>query len=431
MKRHLASLVVTLAFTLSACGSTAPTQPTQPPAPTTPTLAASSMAQQRSATPTRAPATASVIGEVREAPVIATPTAAPTLTPRPTFTPKPTATSSATPAELTPEPTATASPQPTSTPVPPTPTPAPTESPEPVVTLYAGRVGGVAVYTSPRKDAALSVEIPGAAAVQAVKQPVVGADGESWYKVTYNGKTGYVPASLLSAEKAAPVAVKPRTIALPVLEYHEIDGPASEWNVPMPLFKAHLDWLQSAGFTTVSLDDVYDYTYEGGALPRRPLVITFDDGRLSHLAAGEELHRRGMKATFFVMGGGTLLSEKELKQLVAWGHDLQSHSMTHSKMKDLSDEELRYEVVESKRVLEKKYGVEITFFAWPFGTYSKEAVLILERAGYRGAIGNGGGGTWPLKYGPDNNWYQFRLIANGTWSVQEFAEMVEYQDGDR
>ncbi len=147
---------------------------------------------------------------------------------------------------------------------------------------------------------------------------------------------------------------------------------------------------------------------------------TFDDGRASQWEAAHELNARGLVGVFFVQGGGTALSDEQLRQLVAWGHELAAHSMSHPLLTQLSDDELEYEVAGAKAALEATLGVPIAFFAYPFGDYDARVVAAVAAAGYRGALAAWGGAAWT----PEQRWEQPRIIVSGYATLADFAALV-------
>ena len=209
-------------------------------------------------------------------------------------------------------------------------------------------------------------------------------------------------------------------MTIPVLEYHDVGFGVGEWQVTWQAFVAQLDWLQAHGYTTVTLAQAYDYLYAGGALPSRPVLLTFDDGRASQWDAVHELNARGLVGVFFVQGGGTALSDEQLRQLVAWGHELAAHSMSHPLLTQLADDELEYEVAGAKAALEAALGVEIAFFAYPHGDYDARVVAAVAAAGYRGALAAWGGASWT----PEKRWEQPRIIISGYATLADFAALV-------
>lgn len=228
------------------------------------------------------------------------------------------------------------------------------------------------------------------------------------------------PADAARAVPLPPPA--PRSLRIPVLEYHDVGYGRGTYQVTMPAFLAQLDWLLAAGFTTVTLDDVYDYLYQGGDLPPKPVIITFDDGRASQWDAALALNARGMTGVFFVMGGGTALSGAQLRQLVAWGHEVEAHSMTHPALTGLTDEQLAYEVAGSKQALETALGRPVHFFAYPYGNYDSRVIDAVAAAGYRGGIAAWGGTGWS----PDLRWQEPRVMVSGYDTLEEFIALVTH-----
>lgn len=68
-----------------------------------------------------------------------------------------------------------------------------------------------------------------------------------------------------------------------VLSYHDIrdevlPGDGDAYATSTQNFAAHLDWLAGHGYTAVSLSQVVAHARDGAPLPRKPVLITFDDG---------------------------------------------------------------------------------------------------------------------------------------------------------
>ena len=216
------------------------------------------------------------------------------------------------------------------------------------------------------------------------------------------------PLTLLAPASAIPLPT-PRALTIPVLEYHDVGFGVGTYQVTLPNFRAQLDWLQANGYTAVTLNDVYAYMFEGGDLPPKPVVLTFDDGRASQWNAVQELNARGMKGVFFILGNGNALSDGQIRQIVAQGHEIESHTMSHPQLSRLSDAQLVYELARSKQILEAKYGVPIRYLAYPYGDYDDRVINATIAAGYEGALAAWGGGSWT----PQKRWQEPRIIITG------------------
>jgi len=235
---------------------------------------------------------------------------------------------------------------------------------------------------------------------------------------------GVLPRSVAREPASSqPPLVRPRAITLPVLMYHGFTSPAGEYEVPIPVFREQLDWLKSHGYRTVTLPQVYAYMFGRGRLPRKPVLITMDDGRLSQLAAIRELRKRGMRAVLFVMGGGNQLDWAQLRKIKSWGFEIESHTMTHPlhpPLTKLSSARLWYELYNSRRVLRQRLGVSARYLAYPGGAYDARVVRMARKAGYVGALGAWGGGRWT----PAQRFSEPRMLVRGDLSVRAFGQLV-------
>ena len=87
--------------------------------------------------------------------------------------------------------------------------------------------------------------------------------------------------SFASASASAPA--REEATPVPILMYHVIGDPPSgapypELYVSRPDFEAQMRWLARHGYQAVTQREVWNHWHRGGALPRRAIVITFDDG---------------------------------------------------------------------------------------------------------------------------------------------------------
>lgn len=187
---------------------------------------------------------------------------------------------------------------------------------------------------------------------------------------------------------------------LKILMYHAIGEPgepATRFVVPLPLFERQLAWLERGRYTVLRLDDAVELLRAREPLPRRSLVITFDDGT-SDVAelARPALERHGFPATAFLvtaaMGariGWTDEPGLARRAVMSWEQakslaplvTVAPHSRTHPSLPALGDDELAAEVRESRNELEGQTSAS-SVFAYPFGRYDARVAAAVERAGY-------------------------------------------------
>jgi hypothetical protein len=69
--------------------------------------------------------------------------------------------------------------------------------------------------------------------------------------------------------------------AVPVLVYHGINDQADHYSVSQAAFTEQMEMLKRAGFQTISIGQYVRFLQgDVRGLPPRPVLITFDDGRL-------------------------------------------------------------------------------------------------------------------------------------------------------
>ena len=178
---------------------------------------------------------------------------------------------------------------------------------------------------------------------------------------------------------------------LPVLLYHHI-GPSRprtfpEWTVSAERFESHVRWLSRRGHTGICPSDWMRWLREGKGLPRKPVLLTFDDG-FADLAeyALPVLRRYGFGAGVFIVtgqvggtnawdearGSGThrILTCEQIRYWATQQIEFGAHTRTHADLTTLSPPELSAEVTGSAKDLEYILGVRPRTFAYPYGLYN-------------------------------------------------------------
>jgi peptidoglycan/xylan/chitin deacetylase (PgdA/CDA1 family) len=224
-----------------------------------------------------------------------------------------------------------------------------------------------------------------------------------------------------------------------ILMYHAVTPgtgtPAWPWAVSMQNFREQLDFLASEGYATQTLREL-------GSAPasrpfRRTVAITFDDGYADNLAACEELQKRGMRATWFIVAGsigkapawpadgrpsGRLLNSAELREMLAMGMEMGSHSVNHVRLTEVDDTQLHQELQVSRTALQDLLGKAVTSFAYPFGAWDARCAAAVRQAGYTSACTTRTG--WALR---DGDPYQLRrLTAFNTDTASSVARKLRF-----
>lgn len=224
-----------------------------------------------------------------------------------------------------------------------------------------------------------------------------------------------------------------------VLMYHRIveDDERladSRWNVSRSQLNRHLDLLGKWGFTCISFSDYVLHLDGKLALPRKPVILTFDDGYEDfYRLAFPILKSHGVRATLFLLGdrsirsnfwdevSGTeearLLEPARILELYESGFEIGSHSMTHTDLRKLTTADAWNEISGSKTALEGLIHAPVISFAYPYGATSPLLQQMVQNAGYRLGCGTYSG---PPEF-QDDIFNIRRIHVSRTTSVFDFA----------
>ncbi|MDX6608616.1 MAG: hypothetical protein QOF85_541 [Solirubrobacterales bacterium] len=184
---------------------------------------------------------------------------------------------------------------------------------------------------------------------------------------------------------------KPYTGPVPILEYHVLgaapaDAPYPELYVTRPDFHRQMNWLEDHGFQGVTLEEVEDAWYRGGALPAKPVVISFDDGyRPQFTYALPELRRHGWPGLLNLKARGSDLYTSNVEAMIDAGWELAAHTINHQDLTTLDAAQLKEEVAGSRAILRHEYGVPVANFCYPAGRFEETVIAAVKAAGYSGA----------------------------------------------
>ncbi|HBU08687.1 MAG TPA: hypothetical protein DEA99_05810 [Candidatus Omnitrophica bacterium] len=157
-------------------------------------------------------------------------------------------------------------------------------------------------------------------------------------------------------------------------------------------------FLRERKYNIVSLEELTDLIKNKKKIPSGTVAITFDDGYLDNYThAYPVLKKYNIPATIFVvinrigrhLGNDDYMSWNQIRELSESGLiTIGSHSMNHPNLSEInSEEQLKEEVFESKKILEKELNQEVKFFSYPFGGRSLEARRMVSLSGYKAAVG--------------------------------------------
>jgi len=207
-------------------------------------------------------------------------------------------------------------------------------------------------------------------------------------------------------------------------------------------FAGQISYLAENGYHAISLTRLADYLLYGLPLPSKPVIFTFDDGRLSpYINAVPLLLKYHFTATFFVPAGligayqapQRYMTASDLKTLVKDGFWVEDHTMYDNVyLWGISYPYLKVLAGESRHILENITGEDIQFIAytglWPYTHASETGPEVDQMFSWLQTMGYVGGvvdartdsasettqGLWNIP--------RIRMIPN--WTTQGFAALL-------
>lgn len=226
---------------------------------------------------------------------------------------------------------------------------------------------------------------------------------------------------LLLDTKKLLIHIKPITSAylyhpkkIDVIMYHHFDPNRSDSLTVTPeRFREHLDKLIQAGYETITEEDLYQYkTNAHYKLPKKPLLITIDDGYANNYSiAYPILKEKGLRATIYIItsyrgkqpGFSRHFTWEEAKEMYDSGvinieshtHDLHYYVQQGKKQKaailarNANEDERSYknrilnDLKTSRDLIRQHVGKESIALSYPYGVYDKTVIQLAKEAGFK------------------------------------------------
>lgn len=181
---------------------------------------------------------------------------------------------------------------------------------------------------------------------------------------------------------------------VPVVMYHHVAPGSNDRadTVSPETFYKHLEYLSKNGFDVLTLDEYVTRKKNNEEFSHKSVVITFDDGYVDNYTyAYKELVKYNFPATFFLpsqlMGlRDTHLTWDQIREMTQNQMSIGGHGHTHKYLPELTEEQQRFEITESKKILEEQTGVSVNHFAYPIGGFNDSIKKMVEQAGYISAV---------------------------------------------
>lgn len=157
--------------------------------------------------------------------------------------------------------------------------------------------------------------------------------------------------------------------------------------------------LANGRYNVISLADAHRCLFQGAPIPKKAVVLTFDDGCENFREhAWPVIRRHGFPASVFLVAGllgktsepwmpdmppAPLMDAAAICELRDEGVHFGSHTLSHARLSKCAPAEMRREIFDSKSRLEDLLGQPVPDFCYPYGDYDERARDLAGEAGYR------------------------------------------------
>lgn len=197
------------------------------------------------------------------------------------------------------------------------------------------------------------------------------------------------------------IKMKKKKLRISVLCYHDImpkdltkdlTEAKKRFIIDEQIFKKQMKWLKILGYKTLTLDEFYNWKIGKIELPRKSILITFDDGYLNvYKYAMPILKKYQLNACIFTIGS-EVNSKKRTSNYITKdiinkckneypNIEFASHSYDLHKKGSVSSkkiEELKQDLDNYQKIMGKT-----KYFAYPYGDYTEEMIIALKEKKYK------------------------------------------------
>lgn len=186
-----------------------------------------------------------------------------------------------------------------------------------------------------------------------------------------------------------------KDIQIPILIYHNFRTPIPYQEDVYRLFSSQENFdenvktLLDAGYTFITLEDLYQYNKGQLSLPEKVIIITMDDGQIGcYTDAFPVLKKYQIPATIFIVnqlvGTEDYFNWEQAKEMYDTGLvKIHCHGYHHSEYSSVGKEKLISDYTKSHQEIEEHMGEKVQkIMAYPAGKSSDDTIKWLKAIGF-------------------------------------------------
>ena len=144
------------------------------------------------------------------------------------------------------------------------------------------------------------------------------------------------------------------------------------------------------------------------------IYLTFDNGYEAGYTNQilDTLKENEVKATFFITAHYLNTASDIVQRMIEEGHIVGNHTVNHKSMPEITDEQIKDEVIKLHQAVYEKFGYEMKYLRPPKGEFSERTIILTNNLGYQHVMWSFAYVDWDEKKQPDEQKAQKVITDN-------------------
>ena len=144
------------------------------------------------------------------------------------------------------------------------------------------------------------------------------------------------------------------------------------------------------------------------------VYLTFDEGYEAGYTSQilKTLKDNDVKATFFITAHYLNTQPELVKRMINEGHIVGNHTVNHKSMPDLTEEQIKTEVMDLHKSIFEKFQYEMKYIRPPMGEFSEKSLNITNSLGYKTVMWSFAYEDWNEDNQPDETLAKQKILDN-------------------
>lgn len=144
------------------------------------------------------------------------------------------------------------------------------------------------------------------------------------------------------------------------------------------------------------------------------IYLTFDEGYEAGYTSQilDTLKENDIKATFFITAHYFNTQPELVQRMINEGHIVGNHTVNHKSMPDLTEEQIKAEIMDLHTAIYEKFQYEMKYIRPPMGEFSEKTLSVINSFGYKTVMWSFAYEDWNENKQPDETLAKQKILDN-------------------